>query len=110
MLKFNLAACLTLLNSLHQQKTGLALRYFDALYLNTVILIHLPLCFTDGHSEDHSAIDNTHLSSPHFQNPTPAQLDHQTHTDTLNTSTASSSSLPATQIAFDDLRESTQTC
>lgn len=36
-------------------------------------LIRLPLCFTDGRSEDHSAINDTHLSTPTSEShPSPA--------------------------------------
>ena len=72
----------------------------------------LPLCFTDGRSEDHSAINDTHLSTPHLQTPPlPATLPHMyMHTHTLFSRPRSSPSLPAPQIAFDDWWESNQTC
>lgn len=51
------------------------------------------------------------LVHPPPPNPTPPQIHHQTHAHTKHFSRPhSSSSLPAPQIAFDDLWESTQTC
>lgn len=72
-------------------------------------LILLPLCFTDGRSEDHSAINDTHLSTPHLQTPALPTTPPNTHTHRYSRP-HSSSSLPAPQIAFDDWWESNHTC